>query len=377
MMQRLFYRFCSAFIPVKRKKVLFLSDIRSSLGGNYAPLYDRLIQKGFEVVCDFSADKRAYKGKKRLLKRAYDLATSGYIVLEDFHSDTEWVTVRKNQELVQLWHAAGAFKKFAWSRNEDNPSFKISGGYTKITKAIVSAEDIRKDYASAYRIDIDKVLATGIPRTDIFFDREYMDSVRNIYDERYPELKGKKILLFAPTYRGNSLKKAYYDLDRIDPGKLQQALGEDYAIVFKWHPAMAQRLKREHTEAYDYAGYGGTVLDLSSERDINDLMMIADIVITDYSSVVFEYELMHKPIIYYWYDIEAYRDDRGFYYDLDEYVYGSIAYDFDQLLEAVKHPDMCDDKRAEFHRKFMSACDGHSAERVMEQIFESRNNGVE
>ena len=67
------------------------------------------------------------------------------------------------------------------------------------------------------------------------------------------------------------------------------------------------------------------------------------------------------------------RDDRGFYYELDEYVYGKVAYDFEQLLEAVQHPDLCDDKRAAFHEKFMSACDGHASDRVINEVFMENN----
>lgn len=363
------YKFLSIILPVNRKKVLFLSDIRAEIGGNYTALYDELVKNGFEVVCDFTRVKSQKVRKKRLLKRVYNEATAGFIVLEDFHKDAKWLKIRKNQELVQLWHAAGAYKKFAWSRVGTGDNIRIIAGYEKTTKAIVSSDAIRGNYAEAYSIDIDKVYATGLPRTDMFFDEKYKASLRAKYDKKYPVLKNKKILLIAPTYRGTTLKKATYDYEQLDPVRLHEALGDDYIMVFKWHPAHYANLKKKKRKAYDLTGIEEYAIDLSRERDINDLMIISDAMITDYSSVIFEYELLHKPVIYYWYDVNFYKLARGMYYDLNEYVYGKVAYNFDQLLEAVKEMDMMEDRRKAFHDKFMNACDGHSSEKVVKTIF--------
>lgn len=365
----MFYFICRLFVPVNRNKVLFLSDIRDSIGGNYEPLYKELEQRGYDIICDFKASKKAKEGRRKKLQRMYDLATARFIVLEDFHVYTEKLSIRRNQDLVQLWHAAGAFKKFAWSRATGSEALNISPGYKKTTKAIVSAEDIRVNYAEAFNIDISKVFATGLPRTDIFFNEEYKKNIRDIYDERYPVLKGKKILLFCPTYRGTTLGEADYAFSLIEPERLLEAMGEDSVVIFKWHPALTTALKKKKKVPYDYSQYKGRVLDLSDERDINNLLMIADVCITDYSSVIFEYELMEKPMIYFWYDANDYRMGRGVYYDLDEYVYGRVAYDFDELLEAIRDKDLCKERRAEFHRKFMSACDGNATKRVADVIF--------
>ncbi len=363
------YHFCRIFIPVRKNRVLFLSDIRGRIGGNYKPLYNELEKKGFDIICDFKASKSVKESRRRQVIRMYNVAVSRYIVLEDFHQYTERMRVRRNQDLVQLWHAAGAFKKFAWSRALSSEKLNVNAGYKKITKAIVSAEAIRCNYAEAYQIDISKVLPTGIPRTDIFYDRSYMENIRAEYDKRYPALAGKKILLICPTYRGRVLSNATYAFDQLDPGRILEVLGDEYVVVFKWHPALTTVLRKKRIEPYDYAMYNGRVMDMSDEPDINNLLMISDACITDYSSVIFEYELMDKPMIYYWYDANDYRMGRGVYYDLDEYVYGRVAYNFEELLEALRDMDLSEDKRAAFHEKFMSACDGHAAKRVADVIF--------
>ena len=107
------------------------------------------------------------------------------------------------------------------------------------------------------------------------------------------------------------------------------------------------------------------------ERDVNDLLIVTDILITDYSSVIFDYLLLNKPIIYYAYDLELYKQERGLYYDFEDYIYGLVAYNMDELIKAIKKPDMMNSKRNEFNEKFMKACDGKSTERVYDYIFKS------
>ena len=123
--------------------------------------------------------------------------------------------VRKGQEIVQLWHGAGAYKKFGFSRANGDEGIKIHKGYRKYAKAIVSAEPIRKCYAEAFDIALQKVQATGVPRTDIFFDQEYIKNKREELYRDFPFLKDKKVILFAPTYRGTRAEDAAYDFDKI------------------------------------------------------------------------------------------------------------------------------------------------------------------
>lgn len=379
--RRRVYAMASRLLPVNRKKVLFLSDIRASLGGNYEPIKPVLEERGFEVVELFQPTKDPSGSRKKQARLGYELATAGLIVLEDFYGPTADITVRKGQELVQLWHACGAYKKFAWSRAGGNEGINIHPGYRKYTKAIVSAEAIRKDYADAYRIDIDKVRATGIPRTDVFFEPGRPERIRASYEKKYPLLRGKRVVLIAPTYRGATVGRASYDIERLGLRQLHERLGDEYVFVTKWHPAMQEHLKKmERTPSQrekwqkihdEFEATRDYVLDLSGERDINDLLMCCDVLVTDYSSVIFEYALMNKPIVYFWYDVNAYILGRGTYYDMDEYVYGNVAYRTEDLADAIAANDLCEDRRAGFIEKFMSACDGHSAERTVDWMVSS------
>ena len=370
-MRKLVYTF-SRFLPLKEKDVLFLSDIRGEIGGNFLPMYTPLTDKGYHVICDFKPSKNVKEEKQVYLKRMIHLARAKYIVLEDFHKDTADIKVRRGQELCQLWHAAGAYKKFAWSRLEGRENISIHPGYKKYTKAIVSSEEIRPVYADAFHISTDKVAATGIPRTDIFFDKEYARILRERYEEKYPVLKGKKIVLFAPTYRGSNILKASYPFQKVDPEMLHEALGDGYVFVYKWHPAVYSFLSSKKKNAFDLSASGDYAIDLTQERDINEWLIICDLMITDYSSVIFEFALTGKPIIYYWFDINDNYLGRGTYFEMDEYVYGKVAYDEEQLIDAIRSPELHPEKREIFMTRFMAACDGNSTEKTIDWIFAER-----
>lgn len=362
-------RICAAVTRVKPNRVLFASDVRAELGGNLKFVYDYL-DKGFDKVVDLKEDRRYRRSLAAYLKLAYYLATSKYILLEDFLDYTAFMKLREGQQICQLWHGAGAYKKFAFSRQANaSERIKIHTGYKRYAKAIVSAESIRSCYAEAFSIPLERVKATGIPRTDIFFDQAYIEKKKGELSRRYPMLRGKKVILFAPTYRGTQIRDAAYDFEKLDLAYLYQRLHEDYVFLFKWHPAARNNLKAHEVEAYDLSAYPDFYLDVSEFRDINDLLLIADTLITDYSSVIFEYLLTHKPIIYYVHDLDEYEGGRGLYFPFADYVYGDVVKTLPELVDAIREENMAEEQRAAFCERFMKECDGKSTEKTCQWLF--------
>ncbi len=360
---------CMIF-PVKDKRVLFLSDQRAVLGANLKCIYDRVSEDEYEKVLilkESNFKKRNFKDK---IKLVYYITTSKYIILDDWAKSISMMKRRKKQEIVQLWHGPGAFKTFGYSRNDKKHQSKYSM-HRNYTKAIVTAEEIRWCFAEGFGMDIGGVKATGFPRTDCLLDKKYRQMVKDEFYHEYPELKNKKIVLFAPTYRGNTLPTAYYDFENLDLDKLQKGLKKDYVFIIKWHPAIYNKIKRGELE-FDTSKYDGFVYDFSDNRDINDLLIVTDILITDYSSVIFDYLLLDKPLIYYAYDLDKYREERGLYYDFDEYIYGDVARDVDELIKSIKKPNMAKKERKAFNEKFMSACDGNATEKTYSFIFNEK-----
>lgn len=365
-------RFLSCFLKLKDNKVLFLSDVRNVLDGNLKFIYEYISDEEYEKILCLKSDRKEKRKFKEKIKLLYNIVTSKYIILDDYSSFISIIRVRKGQEICQLWHGAGAFKKFGYSR-QDKESNQLTG-HKNYTKACVTADDIRWCYAEGFGIDINNVKATGMARTDIFFDEKYIKQKRAEIYEEYPFLKNKKVILFAPTYRGTSLRESYYDYEQLDLEKIYNQLkDEDYIFIFKWHPGLYYKMKSNNECPYNFEKYKDFYFDFSDKRDVNDLLLITDVLITDYSSVIFDYALLNKPIIYFAYDLEEYAGNggRGLYFDFSEYVYGDIAQNTDKLISSIKNAKVMEDKRNKFINKFMCACDGKSTEKTYKWIFKN------
>lgn len=361
---------CSS--KLKQDRVLFLSDVRDVLDGNLGYVYNYLDDKEYEKIILFKKDRKEKRSFKNKLKLIYFLSTSKYIVLDDFSRFISLMHVRKGQQVCQLWHGAGAFKKFGHSRTDQgNGKIKKILGHRNYTKAIVSSPDIRWCYAEGFGMNIDNIKATGFPRTDMFFDEKYKNERKNELYKEYSFLKDKKVILFAPTYRGNSLKRSYYDYEKLNVEKIYNEFKDKgYIFIFKWHPGLYYQMNKKEIKPYELEKYSNFYYDLSEVRDINDLLLITDILITDYSSVIFDYVLLNKPVIYFVYDYEEYNKERGLYFDFKDYIYGEVAKNTDELIEAIKKDELNEKKRKKFIEKFMIECDGRATEKTCKWIFE-------
>lgn len=365
-------RLFNVLMKIQDNKVLFMSDVRNVLGGNLKSVYDELSNdKSLNLVLELKADRRIRRGFKGYIKLMKNLATSKYILLDDYSRTINLIKVRKGQQVVQLWHGPGAFKKFGYSRPGHEKYKKLFvAGHKNYTKAIVTADEIRWCYAEGFGMDENNIKATGFPRTDMLFDNKYKEEVKQDIYSSYPQFKDKKIIMFAPTYRGDSTKIAYYDWDKLDLDKIYSELKDEYIFIIKWHPAIYNNIKIGMYPGYDLEKYKGFFVDLSENRDINDLLFITDVLITDYSSVIFDYALLNKPIVYFTYDLEEYESERGLYYDFKDYVYGDVAKNCDELIASIKKGNMASELRDKFMKKFMEACDGKSTEKTCKWIFE-------
>lgn len=348
--------------PMNEKQILMLSESRETLSGNLKFIDEHIDKSEFKVVYSLKEsilNKRTKAQKKELCRL---LAQSKYILVDDFIPVLYPIPLRKETRFIQVWHAMGAFKQVGWSRcgKEGGPAPR-SLTHKNYTDTIVSSEAIRKDYAEAFGIGIERVHSLGIPRTDIFFEEDYAERIKRELYEKYPQLVGKKVILFAPTFRGVNVKEAHYDYSWISFKKIKEELGQDYIFIVKMHPFIKQMPMEELDPQF--------FLDLSEEREINDLLFITDVLITDYSSVIFEASLLEIPTIFFVPDLEEYVRDRDFYYDYNEYTFGQVVRTDDELIEGIKNPVLDTDKLKSFKEKFCGSCDGHSAQRFVEHFF--------
>ena len=293
-----------------------------------------------------------------IFRYMYYCATSRIILVDDYIYLLYKMPRREGTLLFQFWHACGAFKTFGFSRL-DLPGGQVqeSPAHRNYDYTIVSSHKIAKFYEEAFTMSPDQVLATGVPRTDIFFSEAYQVQAKKKFYDKYEHLKNRKLLLFAPTFRGNGKHEGYYPLERFDPVKVYEELNGEYAIILKHHPYV----KNKHIIPEKYQK---VILDLSEEEELNDLLFVTDLLVTDYSSVIFEAALLDIPMILYAFDLEEYLAERGFYYEYEYLLPGKKVTGIDELVQAVKEKDFEEERRASFKERFFDQLDGKSSERV-------------
>lgn len=350
---------------IKKNYVTFLSNRRNDLTGNFEFVYNEL-KKDPKLQFRFVLSEKETKKIKWMdfLRIGYYFGCSKVILVDDFLELLFMMKRRKNTSLIQLWHACGAFKTFGYTRlGKEGGQRQDSPNHRNYDFTTVSSQEITRFYAEGFGLSLEKVVATGVPRTDVFFDEVYRERITKRFYERYPKLKNKKILLFAPTFRGNGKNSGFYPVEQFDVNQLYEQLDQEYAIIIKHHPFTRERHKI-HKEYADY------IIDMSSNSELNDLLFVTDLLITDYSSVVFEASLLDIPMLFYVYDLNQYVATRGFYYEYETFVPGKIVYDFGEVAPAIKAGDFHQEKIDPFKRRFFDGLDGQSSKRTADLILQ-------
>lgn len=353
-------------------RITFMSGRRDVIGGNYEFVYN-LIKDRKDIDFQFLMfSDPAGHDRSRNIKRFLELySTSKVVIVDDYFRLLNDVPKRKGVTVIQLWHACGAFKSFGFTRlgKKGGPK-QTSPNHRMYDYAIVSSKEIAKHYAEGFGISDKNVVATGVPRTDVFMDKEYAENIRNNFYARYPKLKDKKIVLFAPTFRGDGQMSAYYPKSAFHPQRVINAIGEDYVILLKLHPFCKERFEIPE-ELKD------RIIDLSDADEINDLLFVTDLLITDYSSVIFEASLLDIPMLFYAYDLYLYIKNRDFYYDFESFVPGKIVFSENELINSIKRNDFNQEKIHGFKNKFFDQLDGKSSQRVAELVLSCLDNNSE
>ena len=304
-------------------KVLFLSERLPEEGGNLQLIRERFENDPDIEVTEFINTHTVDVLKKKELREcARKCAEARVIILEDFYPQLHRLNIRRETKVVQLWHACGAFKTFGLTRmGKPGGAPQSSMNHRNYDFVSVSSETIRDIYAEAFAIPTSKVKALGVPRTDALFDWQRKMKKREELYEKYPFLRDQKIILFAPTFRGDGNKDACYPQDAFDINAFMEKMPEDTACIVKHHPFVHQPLDIP-------SRWQNRVLDLTGRDHINDLLLITDLLITDYSSSIFEAALLEVPMLFYAFDEEEYMASRDFYFAYEEMVPGPVEHTF-------------------------------------------------
>lgn len=362
----------SVLFHVNKKRVVFASYRAEKLEGNLYYVYKELQKRTTHYSCRFLFKKyrTSFIGKLdyffHMLRAGYHLATSRYFFIDDYYFPVYLIKPRKNTEIIQLWHAAGAFKKFGYSTL--NQAFGPSKDYLKhvkihsnYSKVIVSSTEVIPYYSEAFRMPSEQILPLGVPRTDYFFKKDEHRKVKERFYQCYPELMNKKLILYAPTFRGKSHDQETF-LFPIDIPQFVQILGEDYALLVHLHPYMKNQVKVDRGNGFIY--------HITEQFNIQELMVLSDVLVTDYSSVVFDYSLLERPMAFFADDLEEYTKERDFYYHYRSFIPGPFFTETEKLALWIKEGDFDRNIVSEFRKRFFDHADGKASSRIVERLFE-------
>lgn len=284
-------------------------------------------------------------------------ATAETVIICDNFLPAASCRKRKGTSVIQLWHACGAFKKFGYDTSADIPSYYKGNVLANCDLVTVSSQICVKPFSRAMRLPEKAVRPVGVSRTDLYFNDTFNQACRNQFFSQYPNAQGKKIVLWVPTFRGNPGIASVKGLDDILHARDQ--LKDTHYFIIKLHP---------HTQAH----IEGTNCSISSE----ELLPVADVVITDYSSILFDAMIYKHPLILFVPDLDEYLDNRGFYLDYNT-LPGLRAQNLEQLLQILTDEYLLHSSvnkvYTDFYDKYMASCDGHSTKRIINYIKKTDN----
>ncbi len=356
--------------PVHKRRIFFSSYMGENITGNPKCIYDYLrthyhdkleyiwTYNGSPQDTDFDGEVKIVK--EFSLKWFYYRATSHVVV--DNCNPTFIVPRRSQQLIIQTWHAGGAYKKVGGAAS--NIRFEKWVLYTTMSVSnlfVSSSEEFtKKNIKEGYHYR-GEVIDSGMPRNDIFFDSQKVEKSTQKIKEYY-KINGL-IALYAPTFRGN-----IHNTDKIenpiDIDKIQKALraryGEEVNVLVRSH----------HWDKSDYC-FSSNVIDATKYPDMQELLCASDILITDYSSCMWDFALLKRPCFLYVPDIDEYIKNRGLFIDVESWP-GFICKDVDKLCEVIKNynENECVVK-AENHLQIMNSYEtGHATQKVSKKIID-------
>ena len=358
-----YYRMSRRYDRPRGNRILFASEARTSLQGNLLAVRDRMVERGLDKDFEFhysflTPDTADYAKRLRAIRL---LATCDVVLIDDYFPTLNSLNLAPGTKIIQLWHAGSGFKAVGFSRFGMYGSPKFTNAHRKYTYAITGSTHLVPVYAEAFGIEESAVIPTGLPRIDGFLDPARARDAVDGFFLAYPELQGKRLVLFAPTFRGRGMTSAYYDYTRIDFDQLYEYCGADTVVLFRMHHFVKEPVPIP-------AEYTDRLLDFSHFHNGNDLLHVTDLLITDYSSIIYEYSLLDRPMLFYAYDKEIYAATRGFHRDYDETAPGKVCDTFDELLAAMRADDYGIERVARFREENFDHVDTQSSDRVIDWL---------
>ena len=339
-------------------RYIIMADMHSDrIPFSMSAMYNELIAQGYvPEIYTGDIDKMSFLGKIKFMKgfmRKY--AAAGYVFICSYFLPVSSCKKRIETKVIQLWHSGGLLKKMGYDTKDDIPKYyrgNVTANYDLVT---VSAPVCVPVWESALRLPKNITKATGLSRTDMYFDDNWNEECRNQFYEIYPEAKGKKVVLYAPSFSGNASDPR---CDGIELGLVEEMkkFSGEWFLIVSLHP----HLRKKYPEYFE-GNYG----KLPTEK----ILPVTNLLITDYSSVLFDYAIYKKPFILFCPDIKEYKKSRGLYADVNTFPapFTDSIEGLGEIMANKSFYEYDEESFEEFCKLYMGECDGHSSERILEE----------
>jgi CDP-glycerol glycerophosphotransferase len=360
--------------PLKENYIIF----ESFLGKNYSDsprnIYEYIIENNLDYQCIwvFNDKNRKIPGNAKIVKR-FSLAYYYYFAVSKYWINNMrqplHLVKREGNVFLETWHGT-PLKKLVFDMKDvysANPRYKRDFYMqSRAWDYLLSPNSYSSEiFRSAFKFD-NEMLEYGYPRNDILYSKDKKEIASKV-KETIGIPKGKKVILYAPTWRDDDFYEPgkYKFQLQLDLHKMKEILSDEYVVALRMHYFIADDINVEGLEDF--------VFNLSKYDDIAELYLISDILITDYSSVFFDYANLKRPILFFTYDLDKYRDQlRGFYLDFETEGPGPLLRTSDDIIEAIVNIEEIRSNFAErydiFYEKFCSWHDGKSTQRVVNKV---------
>lgn len=330
-----YYQIARALLRPKADTVLFLKENGEEPTENMAAIRDRMLERGLEkqfpIIERYRNTFMKHQNVFSWIKDINAIAKSRYIFIDDYCPAFNFIDPDEDTVLTQVWHAGVGFKSVGYAR------FGIKGSpdpyqsaHRRYDYALVGNERLRDIYSEVFGVEQEALLATGMPRLDHFLDDDRKKQAEDDLYGRYPWMREGRVIVFAPTFRGVGQKTAYYPYETFFD---YQALWEmcertNSYFIFEMHHFISERPGIPPQ-------FGDRLFDLSDER-LSELLYVADVLVTDYSSCFYDCLLLEKPVVFYVPDKVEYSATRGVQHSVDDMAPGMVCDSFDDFMKVLE-----------------------------------------
>lgn len=363
-------------LPIKRNWVMFESFGGKSYSDNCKYIYEYMLRNygsEYRFIWVMRDHKIVIPGnpviiKPNTYKYLYYLARSKFLVFNS--RQPIWYNKRKESVFIETWHGTPLKKLVFDMEDVHSASLTHKEDFYKVSRKwdyLLSDNSFSTEvFEHAFLFDKEKIVEYGYPRNDLLY-ADNADEIAGIVKQKLGIPQGKKVILYAPTWRDDE----YYSHGKykfslaIDIEQMKQRLGEEYVLLLRTHYFVVDQVDSLCGDGFVYNG--------SRYQDITELYLASDICITDYSSVFFDYANLKRPILFFTYDLEKYREElHGFYINMETEVPGPLLQSNEDLIQAIEHINDVEETYKEryntFYNRFCGIDDGHAAERVVEKL---------